>query len=53
MARFLGEKEWQLGSVPERSYHEALVIMRARRDAAAHLSKKAGVLIPPDWFAGF
>jgi hypothetical protein len=45
-------REWTLGAVPERSYREALVIMRARREAAMHSSKKAGVFIHPDVFVG-
>ena len=46
-------RESELSSQPERSYREALVIMRARREAALHMSKKAGVFIHPDVFMGF
>jgi hypothetical protein len=52
IARFLGVKEWELDSAPERSIAEGLNIMKARAAASAHLSKKAGFLIPPDFFMG-
>ena len=42
----------QLEMVPEFRRAQALVVIRARRNAAAEASAKAKTLIPPDYFAG-